>query len=217
MALAPPLRDDERGVGRVQREVHTAVRGVDMADLAAGAAGGVERLRVGAGAGGGEIEGQAVLFETRDARAQTGGVGGGQAVQGVAHGVVHVRGGFLVGLALRGDAGDVGAGAGAVGEGQEVGGCGAEVWEEGRGDEGVAEGEEAEVGDAEVAGEGAGGAAGAEGEELVVVAVDEAVGGEEEGEEEGGVEQVVELWGAGEEEAFQLEDWLGERDGCCCC
>ena len=52
----------------------------------------------------------------------------------------------------------------------------------------------------------------------MVVVLDEAVGGEEEGDEKGGVEEVVELRGAGEEEAFEVGDLFGEWEGgrCCC-
>lgn len=49
----------------------------------------------------------------------------------------------------------------------------------------------------------------------MVVAVDEAVGGKEEGEYDSGVEEVVELRGAGDDKAFDLVDLLSERYGCC--
>lgn len=100
---------------------------MDVAHLAAGAAGGVERLRDSARAGGREIEREAVFLETRDAGAEAGRVGDCETVQGVPHKMVQVRACFLVGLALRGDAGDFGAGAGTVGQGEQVGRCGTEV------------------------------------------------------------------------------------------
>ena len=67
MSLAPAPPDHERRVAGVESEVHGAVGGVHVADLAAGAAGGVQRLK-GAGrvhvrAAGGEVEGEAVFLE----------------------------------------------------------------------------------------------------------------------------------------------------------
>lgn len=142
-------------------------------------------------------------------------MGGGGCEEG-AEALVDGRGGELVALPLRRDAGDGGAWAAAVGDegGPELegGGEGDGRGEEGGGRVGVGEGVEAEVGDFEVADEGGGGAAGAEGEEVVVVVVDGVEEGEEgeEGRGQGGAEEVD---ANDEAEDREEEDGAGEGDG----
>jgi hypothetical protein len=162
MPLAPPLLEHLLDIVRVQVHVHGAVRRVDVADLAVAAhVQGVARK-----------QGEAVLFQARRGGPEFLWGARAKGFEGGAQPVVGGQRAVLVELALRGEAGDVGARAGAVGQAREDAGGGLLGGIAGRGAEGVAEGEEAVPGEAGLAGGRWRGAAGSEFEEVEVVVVD---------------------------------------------